>query len=379
METQQTPNLTRRARDVPARRALAVALCFAVSLGFGCGVAGIGGPSGRDFLIVVDTSGSMARDKLLEQVKVGVRRLLDETARKNDSVTLYSFDEDLEARGSFTLSEPDSRARLMQSVEALSVQPRNTDMVKLILRLRDISRQSQRKDRDQVIVILSDGEDAPDPRGRSRPRLDLAKFRSPEKFPVQEKYIYYVALRNQQTAGMVAGLEGAVGGKVKPIGKGGPDEVAGAIGTDLSIQALWKLFLTYWPYLAGLVGLILVVLLALFFLARYRRANQPEGFLMFYEDGVQSPMKSALRLDRIQSNRFVIGARTGADFRVRGLGSNDLFAFRCRREKDRCRLQPTGPTGAKVQPLVQKEKGFFQFGDRFKIGNFVFEYTETQN
>ena len=346
------------------------------------------GGSSRDYLIVVDTSGSMAKDKLLEQVKGGVRRLLDETVRTGDTVALYTFDEELQSKGSFEIGDADSRGRLMKSVEALAPLPKNTDMVMLVLRLRDASRAAEKRGREQVVVILTDGEDAPDPRARSRPRLDIGRFRSEQRFPVQEKYIYYVALRNQKNAKVLEGLEHGVGGRtvsvlVKPgkdgvPGADGAVEAVGRIGGDLREREIVKIVLAYWPYAAAAAGLALLVWLIMALMGRYRRANQPEGYLLYYEEGIQAPMKATLRLDRIRSNRFAIGARSGADFRVRGLGSGEVVTFSSKKEKDRCRLKPSGGSAPHVQSLAQKEAGFYQFGDRFKIGNFVFEYSETQ-
>ena len=352
------------------------------------GVAASGCGASRDYLVVIDTSGSMARDRLLEQVKGGVKRLLDETIRDGDSVALFTFDEQLEPRGVYAIGDKDARVALLKTVEGLTPLPKNTDMVALILHLRAASRAAEKKGREQVIVVLSDGEDAPDPRAKSRPRLDIGRFRAGKAFPVQAKYIYYVSLRNQENARVIEGLEKAIGGRVTSVkvaqakdgsaAAGGAVSAVSSIGGDLRQQEITKFALAYWPYLAAVLGLCLLLLLALIVRGRYRRANHPEGFLLYYEDGIQSPMKSVFRLDRIQSNQFVLGGRTGADFRVRGLGITDLIPFSSRREKDRCRLKPAGGSAAQVQPLVQKDAGFYQFGDRFKIGSYIFEYSETQ-
>lgn len=351
-----------------------------------------GGPP-KTYLLVIDTSGSMGgKGQLIEAVKGSYNELLDESIRKGDRVVLMTFNDWLQQQGDFEIKSEQDIQRAIQAVYKIKARRRNTDMLGMIYSLEKISARLEKDGRQQVIVIFSDGQDAPGPAKSRRRKISLDAYKSEEPGPVTDKYVYYISLANIKNSGITGHLQRKLRprGGVRNValdrkrargkkGAGGIDRVIGDIDrreTEGFKARGIALFKKYWIYGAGVLGALLLALLGFIGFGAFINRNKPQGFILYYEDGVNYPNKLAYRLDRLQHPKITLGSRYGVNLRVRQLGLPQDFNFRFVKGKAENFLKPVGGSSSLIQFLQQKRQGMVSLGDKFKIGNFVFEYSD---
>lgn len=340
------------------------------------------GRNPRNLLVVLDTSGSMVGpQKTMDKVRGSLPRLL-ETVQKGDSVTLLSFDESVRTGETIRIQKEEDKKRVLDQAAALQPEGMYTDMVNMVAAVREKSAQLE-KNGDIVIVILTDGMDDPRP-GSRKDRFNLEVLRSPEAPPIKEYYIYYVNLGTLKDEKLEAKLR-SISPQVKVVqGKPGGsaaeqtgiDTVSSDIRTATflgSLKQVWQKYTREILIGAGaLVGLLLLILFVRWFRNRYKA----EGRLSYYEDGVSFPMKTDYTLNKLQTAEFTVGGALGSNVRVRGLGAQEPVHFRAKAMKGRSYLVPSGRAANQMKVILQKQKGIIGTGDRFKIGNFIFEYDD---
>lgn len=340
------------------------------------------GRNPRNLLVVLDTSGSMiGPQKTMDKVRGSLPRLL-ETVQKGDSVTLVSFDEAVRTGETIRIDKEEDKKKVLDQAAALRPEGMYTDMVNMVAAVREKSAQLE-KSGDIVIVILTDGMDDPRP-GSRRDRFNLEVLRSPEAPPIKEYYIYYVNLGTLKDEKLEAKLK-SISPQVKVVqGKPGGsaaeqtgiDTVSSDIRTATLLGSVKRIWQTYTKEILIGAGALLGLIALILFIRWFRNRYKAEGKLSYYEDGVSFPMKTDYTLNKLQTAEFTIGATLGSNVRVRGLGTQERLSFRAKGAKGRSYLVPSGRATSVMKVIAQKQKGLISTGDRFKIGNFIFEYDD---
>ena len=380
------------------------------------------------FLLVMDTSGSMGgKDKLIEDVKASVDEILEKSIKSGDKVCVYTFDEELEKLAEKTIESDEDKKELKSVLEGVSVRKKNTDIAYMLAGLQEESKRLEEEGVEQVIIVLSDGKDAPDP-GKARKKVALDEYKSEKPGPVTGKNIYYVSLTDAQndetikdvkkrfptgkvktyktdkSASAGSGKSGASAGSGEGAGgDGGTSSGSGTDGStssgdgsgaggdtkksrtpgfmsdllgDIEQNRWWEFVKTYWPYGLALLLLLLLLLLIYILMRNYRIKNKLKGYLYYYEDGISFPNKSVYNLNRLNSNKLKVGSRSGVSLRIKDLGIPQDFNFVGKKVKNDTFLKPVGKTSSLIQIGGEGNKEKLTFGDTFKIGNYIFEYSE---
>ncbi len=340
------------------------------------------GRNPRNLIVVLDTSGSMVGpQKTMDKVRGSLPRLL-ETVQKGDTVTLLSFDETVRSGETIRIQKEEDKKLVLDQAAALPAEGMYTDMVNMVAAVREKSAQLE-KNGDLVIVILTDGMDDPRP-GARRDRFNLEVLRSPESPPIKEYYIYYVNLgtlkdekleaRLKSISPQVKVVQGKPGGSAAE--QTGIDTVSSDIRTATFLGSMKRIWQTYTKEILIGAGALLALILLILFIKWFRNRYKAEGKLSYYEDGVSFPMKTDYTLNKLQAAEFTIGATLGSNLRVRGLGTQERLAFRAKGAKGHSYLVPSSRAANLMKVIAQKQKGLISTGDRFKIGNFIFEYDD---
>lgn len=118
--------------------------------------------------------------------------------------------------------------------------------------------------------------------------------------------------------------------------------------------------------------LILAFILLSYFV--FRPGPAMSGQITYWESG-QPFFKNDVNLDKFNRDRLSIGAKTGANLKIRDLGEPGLIVLRSAKKGGEQVLKPVGKSSSLIHLLDQKGKTDIGEGDQFKIGNYIFEYS----
>ncbi len=356
-------NLVRLNKKMPAM--LLVALVLTVACG-----------RQKDYVLVVDTSGSMdGQGRKLQAVKDALPGLLEKVA-EGDQITVMNFDSKVHGSSTIPINSQADKQTVIDQIRALKATGAYTEMPVMVTALREkIKELSGNSRRTPVVMLMTDGIDDP---ARPRGKLNMEQFRDPEA-QSPDPYIYYLNLGKLKDPNLEKQLQ-ALSRRVTTVDKSKAGAGAGQEGLELGAIAeeaestIWKdrLLTIGLPILGGLLLLAL-----LFWLVRkFMNRNKLVGELKYYEAEINFPNKNTFRLDKLKKSSLVIGPRLGVDLRIKQLGIPKEFKFKSRVKKARTYLKPVGRSASMVEFRKQTEKGLVADGDSFKIGNFVFEYKD---
>jgi len=325
----------------------------------------------REFIFVIDSSGSMAGKKdTIGKFKRTMPKLL-ETVNTGDTVTLISFDEKTMTRKTVHIESEADLQQILDSVNRIKATGMYTDFVALI---RDLKGKVEAENRDKnnlIIVVLSDGLDDPRP-GKRQGEFSLEAVRAEKEGPVQEPYIYYVSLGKMKSKELEKGLS-SLSSSVKTIEATEADQTGlGRVSEEIAWKKIWDLF-----YPVGFYVLAAILLIPTFFflIGKLFRGPDLSGQLVYYPDGL-GQVRNYYNLKKLKSNRMTIGNSYGSNLKIKDLGIPGPLFFLSKRVKGSDLIIPLGKSSTLINFLEQKRQGTIQNGDKFKIGNYVFEYKD---
>lgn len=327
-----------------------------------------------DYIYLVDTSGSMIKGETLKKVQESVPELV-QNAQEDDRVSVLPFDEKVHPGKSFLIETEADRQAVVEYVRSLKPSGQSTDMATMLRTLQSETARLTAEDKRVVVVLLTDGRDDP---AQRRKKFELSEIRD-EEATGNNPYIYYVNLARLQDPALEATLKD-MSSRVKTVagdpGSTDPGASTGLaeVSADIGRSRMMDLLESYGLY-ALLALVVLLFLGGLFFLIhKWLYRHKPVGELKYYEDGVNFPNKLSFHLDRQQGGKFKIGQRMGNNLRIKQLGLPQEFSFKGGRSQGEPVLKARGKPASLIEYRVQKKKGVISPGDKFKIGNYIFEY-----
>ena len=348
---------------------------------------------GRDFVLAIDTSGSMneeaAEGKMIIRVKKAMERLVD-LVQEKDRVFLLSFDDGVQRRLDLDVGDQGLQAgktMILQFVESLVAEGRYTDMKAMVLAIRKYlqRRQDEGNVRETFVVILSDGLDDPNPQ-KEREAIALETLTAGENLPedgFKETFIYYLSVGRLLDAELVRDLEKLSDEQqVTTIEESEPEVGINQVIRELSYEKKMNTVMltlnTYKMEIGG--GIALALLLILF--RRYQTRFKLEGTLEYYDRMHGSYSAKKYRLYNIQRHKVKIGANKSVDLRIRKLGVGDNVVLNARKIVRQTGARTAPPEtvlritsgGDHVKFVQQSVKGVIGYNDVFSIGRYNFVY-----
>ncbi|MBI3394970.1 MAG: hypothetical protein HY042_03970, partial [Spirochaetia bacterium] len=197
-------------------------------------------------------------------------------------------------------------------------------------------------------------------------------------------YVYYVSLgtlhdpklesRLKSMSSQVKMVETKKGGT--PGQETGLDNVSKDIAYTSWFGPIQKFLKANWMWVAAALGGLIILWVLFLLIKKFRNRYKVAGKILYYEDGVSFPMKSEYTLGKLNAPVFSIGSPIGSNLRIKTLGVAQKFSFRAKAAKGENYLVPVGKPASLIKYVAQKSKGLLSNGDKFKIGNFIFEYTD---
>ncbi|MBR33057.1 MAG: hypothetical protein CMN77_17295 [Spirochaetaceae bacterium] len=362
------------------------------------------GDNGRDFYMVMDTSGSMSSGTM-DKVHDSLPQITD-LLKKGDRVHLIRFDETAYLEKTVEVDGELDRAEVLSWVDKLQAKGRYTDIAAMLQSLKQIQAENTPEGRKAFFIVLSDGKDDPAPDSRKK-TINLADFRAKDAPPgPTESFVYYISLGPEKSAELEEGLKGispdvktvdtraqnqpGTDGQTAANGEG--DSGQNAMDTtrdgeiDLSGPAqdieeksstfwgsLWNKIKANWKWVAGAAAALLALLLLIWLWIRGRKAHVLKGQLHFWEASTHPDLGKTVRLNKLAGKKVTLGSKPGSKIRIKDLDAKPLV-LKGTTKKGIPVLKPSGTKG--IEFSSQKTKGLISPGDSFTLGNYKFEYKD---
>ncbi len=337
----------------------------------------------KDVILVLDTSLSMigkakgAKD-IMSQVKQSLKSFIGDL-KAGDTLTFMTFDEVVRVYPIVNISnanDTDIIDKYISMVEAKGKWTYTLDMLSNVLKMAD-DLEVKNKNRQKVIVIMTDGLDDPPP-GKRKARLsvkDVAKGYSGKDW-----FIYLVNLgdlkKNEKLVKFQRDLSGiSPHTKVIDAGKDAAKGIQEA-GTDINAKLAEKtererpFYLKPWFFAIIAVLIILIVV----FLIKRMADLKVKGKLQYWNHELLDPYIEIYDLSRQNARVVPVGRGLGCLLNIRDFDVNEPFRLVATRIKGKvaCTLQAGETLGVEY---VNREKGeSLQDGDIVKIKNYTFKY-----
>lgn len=417
------PRKTARALLTPAL------LAFCLS-----GLIACGG-SARDYVLVVDTSGSMEvgteeRKSTMNKVRRSMQSFM-QSVNPGDTVTLLGFDAETRNLGTFSINSEADRAGPVNAVRDLEASGRHTFMKAMVSSVSETVRELEGRGRNVIVVIMSDGKDDPPP-GETDNRLALAEIQDTTASAGNERlvdtFIYYVSLGKLKDPSLEAELRklspdvktiekqskpasqsnsgakgAAASGTAGDSGKsmadangtqaegagagaaGEGDAAADAEGADadgdeigLSEVAQDVADRSWYKQLKAIGTIAAPIIFGILFLIwlwrKWQNRHKVNGTLTYYEADVGSPLKNNFDLAKTQKSAVAVGSKVGADLKVRQSGLPRNISLKAVHKSGEDFLKPASADEALFKFNTRQQDELISKGDSFRLGNYVFEY-----
>ncbi|MCR9143120.1 MAG: VWA domain-containing protein [bacterium] len=410
-------------RIFPALAAMALATLVA------CG----GGT--RDYVLVIDTSGSMSvgKQKTIQKVRTSMESFM-QTVNPGDTVTLLGFDESTRNIGTFKINSEADRSGPVQAVQNLDAWGSHTYMKSMVASVREKVGELEGKGRNVIVVIMSDGKDDPPP-SAGKNRLQLSEIEAPAADrEVNDTFIYYVSLgklkdpnleaelktlspsvktieRKKDSAkgeksdgsgakGSAAAVDGSASGSQGgdaaanakgaegASGAGDAGTAGGEAGGDESQAAADEIGLSEvaediadrsWYEKLKSIGkiaapIIFGILLLVWLYRKWKNRHKVSGMIQYYEADVGSPIKNDFSLNKTGKSAIEVGSKVGADLKVRQSGLPRNVTLKAYSKGGEDFLKPGSKDDAFFKFMTRQQDDLISKGDKFRLGNYVFEY-----
>ncbi len=348
------------------------------------GSLGACGEKPVDYYLVVDVSGSMAEGKVstMEQVKQSLPGVV-KVINPGDRVTIISFADMPVIESRFVIESDDDIKRVSEVVEGLNPSGRYTDMKSMLQTLAEASTDSDMAAYSrQYLIVLSDGIDDPPP-GARKNLVNLETYRSEPagEMGSGERYIYYISLGDQEDTALKEGLSEIASGdqEVKVIkGKSENGEQTGIVAVADDIEKIEQKALLdeYGPYIIkglAIIGVLLLLLLVLWLLKKLFSGPELSGILLYKEDKAGS-FPGEYKLSKVKGDVLTVGSRPGVRMKVKDLGVPGIIKLKSVKRREQTWLKPVGKSEKLIKMLTNAGNRYIEPGDKFKIGNYIFEY-----
>ncbi|MEQ8349905.1 MAG: vWA domain-containing protein [Leptospiraceae bacterium] len=362
------------------------------------------GEEGRDFYMVMDTSGSMSSGTM-DDVHKSLPQITD-LLKKGDRVHLVRFDESAYLEKSIDIEGDLDKAEVLSWVDKLKAKGRYTDIAVMLQSLKKIQAENTPEGRKSFFIVLSDGKDDPAPDSRSD-RINLKDFEATDAPPGPKKsFVYYISLGPEKSKELEEGLKGispdvktvdtsrqnkpGTDGQTAATGDGdqgqnamdttrdGPIDLSGA-AEDIEEKSssvwdgLWNKIRANWKWVAGGLAALLALLLLIWLRIRGKRAHVLKGQLHFWEASTHPDLGKTVRLNKLAGKKVTVGEKPGSKIRIKDLGASQVV-LKGTTKKGIPVLKPAGAKG--IEFSSQKTKGMISPGDSFQLGNYKFEYKD---
>jgi hypothetical protein len=337
----------------------------------------------KDLILVLDTSLSMAGyggKNIFEQVKNSLVKFIDKL-EQGDSITFISFDTTVKMYPRVIISDENDKEILKKYLSVIEAKGEWTYTMKMIINVLKKAQELEvaDKERQQVIVIMTDALDDPPPYKRTErfSIKDIAK-----KYSGKDWFIFLVNLGDLKKNKRMMEVQREFEKEISPYTKIIDAEKKPAEGIEKDLKKhidsseeekrLRERSFFETPYFIGIV-IILIVLLILFYLRRLSQLKV-KGKLEYWNHELLDPYIENFDLTRQNARSVPIGKGLGCMLNIRDIEISEPFHLTAMREKGKVQIAVSAGEGTTVDFVNRDQGKFLNNGDIFKVSNYSFKY-----
>jgi hypothetical protein len=362
----------------------------------------------KDLLLIIDTSLTMAgygqgSSNILPQVKKSLPQFIDQL-HSDDSVTLITFDTDVKVYPTIYIDDEKNKESLVEyinNIKATGAWTYTSQMMRVAFQ-KAAEMEAKDKDRQRVIVILTDTLDDPPP-GKLKDRLNVKEFA--KNFKDKEWFIFFYnfgdALKdNPKLAKLQKDLKtsvskysnviqvktgpasGSKNGKDANIAsKAGEKGIKTAIEKDLSenikkmtdekIESSKSTF----PFKPVIIALLVIAALlgGLYYFKMYS-GLKVTGSMEYWDHTMISPYYENYNLTKQDVREILVGPKNAHNLTIRDIEISNPFKIIAIREKGEIKCTLQAGNGHIIEYVNREPDGYLKNGDMFKVANYTFKY-----
>ncbi|MCB1322289.1 MAG: VWA domain-containing protein [Leptospiraceae bacterium] len=344
----------------------------------------------RDYILVIDTSGSMSGSRnTIQKVKDEMPDFL-ETVNDGDSITIMTFDTEPNVGPTYTINNDDDRERVAEDVRSFKATGTYTGMHYMVAALSEKIKAVRQPGRQLFVVVMSDGQDDPPP--WTDEELNLEEYRDPDHRSSEDPYyIYYVSLGKLQDPELQQSLEQLSPDEVRTVDAGagqgdgsgepgaeGTDDNQGAgltdVGSDIEATSRMESWRKWGIRIAAIVAGLCLLFLLILLIYKFLNRHNVTGTMIYNDATIGGQLRNTYNVDKVKGSKMSVGPRLGADLRIKDIGVTNNIALKAKKVQGEIALKPRSGDLNLIQFTNQARDGLISSGDTFKIGNYNFEY-----
>ena len=348
----------------------------------------------KDLILVLDTSLSMVGyggENILPQVKKSLPVYIDKL-EEDDSITLITFDTKVKIYPTVYIDDEKNKESLIEYIKNIKATGKWTYTKQMIQAATKKAQELEEKDKDrqQVIVIMTDAIDDPPPDSRKE-RLNIKDIA--ENYKNKDWFIFFInfgeASKNQKLTEIQNELKtnvteythviDAKETKAKSLEK----NIAKTIEKDLSanIEEMSTKRIEKegsFPIIPLLIALIVIIilLLVIYYFRTYSKVKV-FGQLEYWDHTMLDPYFEKFNLTKQNVKEILVGKKSSFNLTIREIEINEPFRITATRVNGEKKNTLQAGKGYNIEYVNREPGGYLKSGDIFKIANYTFKYTTT--
>jgi len=334
----------------------------------------------KDVILVLDTSMSMigyGGKNIMTNVKNSINNYID-SLKDGDRVTFITFDKDVKVYPKILIDDKNDRDILKKYISMTEAKGQWTytlNMLNQVFSIADTISKDKDKERNLVILIMTDALDDPPP-GKRKQKFNLKKIA--DQYSGKDWWIYLVNLADLKGSKKLKESQEKLRGELSRVSEnsqivdGTDPEKAISEKIRPDIEKKERMQFIIFIILASAV--VLGALLLLFLLIKRMRSVKVYGALEYWNAELLKPEVFSVDLNRYDTNVVNIGRVPGCELKIREYESSSPFAIKAVRDKGEIKLQLLIPEGVNAHFKNKEDSISLENGDIFQVENYSFRY-----
>ncbi len=345
----------------------------------------------KDNIIVLDTSMSMIGkgDKnIMPKVKDSLNGFIDRML-PGETFTFITFDEEVKIYPVVNIetdNDKDIIKKYVSVVEAAGKWTYTMEMFKAVLKkAQEVEASQKQKDRQVVLVILTDALDDPPPSDKKK-KLSVRQIA--KEYSPSDWFIYFVNLGELKNSAIAQEIKKDLQENVSPYTAviDGKTDPGAAIDQDVSanIEKMTqikkaerrRLIIMIILGIIGFIGLVVVLTVVVNKISSMKKVF---GLLLYKNEVVLNAKFETIDLAKYESGRVTVGKDSFSEIRISDFESPIQLILEAKKFKGLLKVRINQEKGLKVAFLVGTKDGILNNGDEFSAGGYHFIYKSDSN
>ncbi len=358
----------------------------------------------KDLILILDTSYTMVgccagSKNILPQVKKSLTQFIDQLEKK-DSVTLITFDTEVKLYPTIYISDKKNKESLLEYLNNIQAKGQWTYTSRMMKEAFKKAQELEQKgkDRQRVIVILTDTLDDPPP-GKRGDRLNIKEVA--QNYKDKDWFIFFINFgkelkENAKLTKIKEELSTSITKNIKVIetapltednkkitGKAAENAtqeninkgVQTAVENDLPGNISKMGEKSSFPYKTLIIVIVIIaVILAVIYFFKIYADIKVKGKLEYWDHTMIAPYYENFDLTKQNAKEILVGPKNVHNLTIRDIEITDPFKIIAIKVNREVKSTLQAGKGYIIEHVNREPGGYLKKGDMFKVANYTFKY-----